>query len=182
LKFFVAALVVAGSIAAGCSSQPKPRIFRVPSSSMEPTLHCARPALGCQASTSDLVAVQRYVKNAPQRFDIVVFNTPPTAQQKCGAGGRFIKRVIGLPGETVRDRRGTILVDGRRLREPYVSAARREQDSEFGTWRVPAGEYFLLGDNRPFSCDSRVWGAVPRKNLIGKVYEIKRGSTVIHIR
>jgi signal peptidase I len=174
--------VAAAAISVGCSSQPKARIFRVPSSSMEPTLHCARPAFGCNSNASDLVAVRPYGNSAPKRFDIVVFTTPPPAKQKCGAGGTFIKRLIGLPGETVTDKHGTISVDGRRLREPYVSAARRAEDSQLGTWRVPPGEYFVLGDNRPFSCDSRVWGPVPRKNLIGKVYEIKRGSTVIHIR
>jgi signal peptidase I len=182
LRSVAAAFIVAAAIAGGCSSQPKPRIFRVPSSSMEPTLHCARPALGCNSPTSDLVAVRPYGKKPPRRFDIVVFNTPPSAEQKCGAGGTFIKRLIGLPGDIVSDQHGRILVDGRRLHEPYVSPARRAQDSEFGTWRVRVGEYFLLGDNRPFSCDSRVWGSVPRKNLIGKVYEIKRGSAVIHIR
>lgn len=149
---------------------------------MEPTLHCAQPALGCQAAISDLVAVHAFGKRAPQRFEIVVFSTPPLTKIRCGAGGFFIKRLIGLPGETVADKHGTILVDGRPLAEPYLSAAGRAQDSNFGTWHVPRGRYFLLGDNRGSSCDSRVWGSVPRRNLIGAVFEIKRGSHVIHFR
>jgi signal peptidase I len=177
-----AAALVAVGIAAGCSSAQKARVFRVPSSSMEPTLHCAQPAIGCQAETSDLVAVHSFGKGAPKRFEIVVFSTPPLAKVKCGAGGIFIKRLIGLPGETVVDRRGSILVDGRPLAEPYITTARRSQDSIFGTWHVPSGHYFLLGDNRGSSCDSRVWGSVPRRNLIGAVFEIKRGSHVIHFR
>ena len=61
-----------------------------------------------------------------------------------------------------------VLVDGRRLAEPYVDPADRGIDTRTFT-RVPAGEYFLMGDNRTHSCDSRVWGTVPRKSLIGPV-------------
>jgi signal peptidase I len=150
---------------------------------MEPTLECAQPAFGCTGQRSDLVAVHPYAgKNVPRRFDIVVFKTPPLAQVKCGIGGTFIKRLIGLPGETVSDRRGRIFVDGHPLAEPYITASHRAEDAIRGTWHVPAGHYFLLGDNRGSSCDSRLWGSVPRKHLIGNVYEIKRGRTVIHIR
>jgi signal peptidase I len=182
LRRVAAASLAAATMAAGCSSAPKARVFRVPSSSMEPTLHCAQPGIGCQADTSDLVAVHSFGRSAPKRFELVVFSTPPLAKVKCGAGGIFIKRLIGLPGETVADKRGRILVDGRSLAEPYIPAARRAQDSIFGTWHVPRGQYFLLGDNRGSSCDSRVWGSVPRRNLIGAVFEIKRGSHVIHLR
>jgi signal peptidase I len=182
LRFVAAGPLAAAMLVTGCSSTPRPRVFRVPSSSMEPTLQCARPTPGCTSHTSDVVAVRSYGPSAPRRFDIVVFTTPQAAQLECGAGGTFIKRLIGLPGDTVTDRRGWILVNGKPLTEPYISAARRAQDSGFGTWHVQPAHYFLLGDNRGLSCDSRIWGSVPRKNLIGKVYEIERGSTVIHIR
>jgi signal peptidase I len=148
---------------------------------MEPTLVCAQPALGCTGTLSDLVAVRPYGTSDPHRFDIVVFSTPAMAQVKCGVSGTFIKRLIGLPGETVSDRGGRIFVDGRALTEPYITASHRAEDSIAGTWFVPRGRYFLLGDNRGSSCDSRVWGSVLRRNLIGKVYEIKRGRKVIYI-
>jgi signal peptidase I len=67
----------------------------------------------------------------------------------------------------VSERDGFVYVDGRRLAEPYVKAS--ERDSRTGSWRVPEGHYFMMGDNRADSCDSRYWGAVPRKNLIGPV-------------
>jgi signal peptidase I len=147
--------------------------YRIPSSSMEPTLHCARPGLGCEAGTSDRVLACRicYTLHSPHRGDIAVFKTPPAAKAKCGAGGTFVKRIIGLPGETVQDKPGGwIYIDGRKLNEPYLRPDRRMQDSNFGSWTVPKGDYFMMGDNRGSSCDSRVWGAVPRKNLIGEVF------------
>src|SRR3954468_22173052 len=70
--------------------------YRIPSSSMEPTLHCARPGLGCEASFSDRVLACRFCYEfwGPKRGDIVVFNTPPDAKVACGAGGTFVKRLI----------------------------------------------------------------------------------------
>lgn len=76
-----------------------------------------------------------------------------------------MKRLIGLPGDTVRETNGYISVDGKPLIEPYVSPANRDRGS--GTWHVGANHFFFLGDNRANSCDSRVWGTVPRASLIG---------------
>jgi signal peptidase I len=149
--------------------------YRIPSSSMETTLHCARPGQGCEARLSDRVLANRFIYHFrdPRRGEIVVFDTPKAAQEMCGASGTFVKRLVGLPGETVHeDEQGFIWIDGKKLNEPYIDADRRAHDTtnRDETWRVPKGSYFFIGDNRGESCDSRRWGAVPRKNLIGKVF------------
>jgi signal peptidase I len=150
--------------------------YKIPSSSMEPTLHCARPKIGCEARFDDRVLANRFIYHLrdPQRGEIVVFDTPPAAKVACGEGGTFVKRVIGLPGETVEVRLGTrgkgiVYIDGKRLNEPYIQPARLP-DKAYGPQRVPDGSYFMMGDNRSSSCDSREWGAVARDHLIGKVF------------
>ena len=146
--------------------------YRIPSSSMEPTLHCAQPQPGCLASYSDRVLANRFIYHFrdPHRGDIVVFNTPAKALEACGAGGTFVKRIIGLPGDTVEERGGTVLINGERLDEPYVPA--NERDDRTDSWKVPEGSYFMMGDNRSQSCDSREWGSVPRDDLIGPVFSV----------
>jgi signal peptidase I len=156
--------------------------YRIPSSSMENTLLCGKPTDGCTGTTSDRVLVNRlaYDFGSPQRGQIVVFNAPAKANlcEPGDAGTTFVKRLIGLPGETVReDGRGLIWIrrPGRstwtKLAEPYLTRSARLGDrTHFDrSWRVPEGEYFMLGDNRASSCDSRTWGAVPRSSLIGPV-------------
>ena len=140
--------------------------FKIPSSSMEPTLHCAKPGAWCEAQFNDRVIANRlaYRFGSPKRGQIVVFNAPKNA---CGVGGVFVKRLIGLPGDTITEQNGVISVDGRRLDEPYVDPGLRGSGS--GTWHVPQGRYFFMGDDRAHSCDSRMWGTVPRSSLIGPV-------------
>jgi signal peptidase I len=143
--------------------------YRIPSSSMEPTLHCAKPGAWCGASFNDRVLVNKlaYDFESPRRGQIVVFDTPAAAS-RCGpgdGGSTFVKRLIGLPGETVTERNGFISIDGKPLRERYVEF----RDHISGTWHVPAGHYFFMGDDRIHSCDSRVWGSVPRHDLVGPV-------------
>jgi signal peptidase I len=179
LDWAVTVAVAIGFVLAFEAEVAKP--YRIPSASMEHTLHCARPGDGCDASMSDRVLVNRlaYDFGSPQRGQIVVFKAPPKANlcDSGDAGTTFVKRLIGLPGETVReDDHGFIWIQRpgaatwTKLAEPYLSAAARLADtSHFGqTWR-PKNGYFMLGDNRPDSCDSRVWGSVPRSALVGPV-------------
>jgi len=143
--------------------------YRIPSASMEPTLHCAKPGDGCKSRFSDRVIANRLVYrfHDPERGDIVVFRTPPRVEAACDASGTFVKRIVGLPGETVAMRAGRIFINGARLVEPYLRPAYR--GTETGSWGpVPRNEYLVLGDNRGMSCDSRRWGAVPRGNIIGR--------------
>jgi signal peptidase I len=154
--------------------------YRIPSSSMEPTLHCARPMPGCESSTSDRVLANRFIYHfrAPKRDEIIVFHTPPLAKRECGAGGTFVKRLIGLPGEVWEERSGYVYINGRKLNEPYVRPERRDTESHTladippaGTYtKIPKDMYLMMGDNRSSSCDSRRWGLVPKKNLIGEVF------------
>jgi signal peptidase I len=144
--------------------------YRIPSSSMEPTLHCAAPAPGCEASFSDRVLACRFCYHLfdPERGDVVVFNTPPEAVRECGSGGVFVKRLIGLPGDTWEERDGQVFINGKPLDEPYVDDEHRDSDSH-APLEIPPDHYFMMGDNRNGSCDSRRWGTVPEENLIGKV-------------
>src|SRR5919199_6584797 len=102
--------------------------YRIPSASMEPTLHCARPARGCEARFSDRVIANRlaYRFRDPHRGEIVVFNAPEAAARQCSEGGTFVKRIIGLPGEVVSERNGDVYIDGKQLKEPYVDSRRRD--------------------------------------------------------
>jgi signal peptidase I len=153
--------------------------YRIPSASMEPTLHCARPEADCEASTSDRVLANRFIYHfrQPRRGEIVVFTTPKLALQKCGSDGTFVKRLIGVPGDVWEERSGVVYINGKRLSEPYIQATRRDSQTltlrdipPRNTYtRIPKDYYLMMGDNRSSSCDSRRWGLVPRKNLIGKV-------------
>jgi signal peptidase I len=144
--------------------------FRVPTASMEPTLLCARPTEGCTARLNDRVLVAKIVYRfrGPHRGEIAVFHAPAKAKVRCTEGGTFLKRVIGLPGEQVSEKDGFFYVDKRKLAEPYIPFLSR--DAVTATWpRLGPKQYFVMGDNRIGSCDSRVWGPVPRASFIGPV-------------
>ncbi|MEM9117381.1 MAG: signal peptidase I [Cyanobacteria bacterium P01_D01_bin.6] len=132
----------------------------IPSGSMEPTLEI-----------NDRLVVEKisYHLNPPQRGDIIVFWPPdslfPEEEQRKDA---FIKRVIGLPGDTVEVRDGAVLIDGIPLEEDYIKA---EPNYTWGPETVPPESYLVLGDNRNSSFDSHAWqpdSFVPEDNIIGK--------------
>ncbi len=140
---------------------------------MEPTLHCAKPAPGCEARYADKPLVGP-LSSPPKRGDILVFRNPPLARLRCGASGSFIKRLVGLPGEIVSERDGYLFINGKKLAEPYIKANRRDNEPP-RTWaRIRAAHYFVVGDNRAQSCDSRIWGTVPRRNIRGAVTKVYR--------
>lgn len=99
-----------------------------------------------------------YHQNDPQRGDIVIFRFPLDPKQD------LIKRVIGLPGETIAVKGGMVTINGTLLEEPYIT----ESPLYNGTWVVPEGHFFVLGDNRNDSRDSHQWGFLPRENIVAK--------------
>ena len=122
---------------------------RVDGFSMVPTLQ-----------DGEYVLVNRlaYRNSLPERGDIIVFSSPQTTDLD------LIKRVIGLPGDTVEISGGAVRVNGQVLEEPYIAAAPVYN----GEWEVPDGKLFVLGDNRNDSSDSHAWGLLPLENVIGK--------------
>jgi signal peptidase I len=156
-----------------------------PGSSLQPgqgqsTTAKTTSANGCGGSCllgvcfSDRVLVNRFIYRfrSPKRGEIVVFKPPAAAQSVCGHLDTdvLVKRLIGVPGDTIVEKTGVIFLNGKRLQEPYVKPDR--VDIRSGSWHVPEGSYFFMGDNRAASCDSRDWGSVPRKDLLGPVFMI----------
>lgn len=103
------------------------------------------------------------------RGDIVVFDPPPGWSED-GQNVPFIKRVIGLPGDTVEIRDGSVLVNGTKLAEPYVYDGAPTIAYEASRWVVPAGELFVMGDHRAVSRDSRAFGPIPISSVIGRAW------------
>jgi signal peptidase I len=143
--------------------------FFIPSGSMDPTL-----------KIGDRILVDKlaYHLHGVDRGNIVVFQRP--ANEDCGGPpvADLVKRVIGLPGDTVSLRQGHVFIDGRLLNESWLPAIR--QDATYPgpagqpynlakPYVVPANHYFMMGDNRKDSCDSRYWGPIPRSLIVGKV-------------
>jgi signal peptidase I len=153
--------------------------FRIPSGSMIPQLE-----VGDRVVASKLA----YRLHDPRRGDIVVFDCPPAAgcpavpsrSQPARAvdavlesvllrhprGEKYIKRVIGLPGERVAGHGGAVWVDGRRLVEPYLPPG--VSTADFPSTLVPDGMLWVMGDNRPGSSDSRVFGPIRRDTVVGR--------------
>lgn len=154
--------------------------FQVEGSSMEPSLHdglylLVNKALYFEVNLETVHKFlpfidpgddpTRYVLRRPRRGDVIVFRAP---DQQPGSPERdFIKRIIGEPGETVEVRNGTVFIDGKPLEEPYIQ---EPGGQDFGPETVPPGHYFVLGDNRSNSFDSRSFGMLPRENIIGQAW------------
>ena len=138
--------------------------FWIPSASMVPTL-----------AVYDRVLVQKafFTWHDVREGNIVVFSQPPL--DHCpGPRGDLVKRVIALPGQTIYSSGDSIYIDGRRLAEPYLPhydplGPPIPDASRQHPFRVPPGEFYVLGDNRADSCDSRYWGPIKGSSIVGKV-------------
>jgi signal peptidase I len=173
----VAAIIGLGLAAAGLSAAAGSIFARYPlasytiaSASMEPTLDCAS-APGCRRTTPDQVLVDRFefAVRGPRRGDIVAFKSA----RWCAQGSVHIKRIIGLPEERISQRRGVVYIDGRRLPEPYIGS-NRGRGGDFASLSIPARRYFVMGDSRGASCDSRQAGTISGSSIIGRVVAVYR--------
>jgi signal peptidase I len=153
--------------------------YRIPSSSMEPTLDIGERVL---------VNRVNYHFSDPDRGDIVVFHPPKGADGNvCGAahpasqpcprptrdrsGLNFIKRVVALPGDVISIREGHAVVNGKVQKESFTAPCRGGAECSYPTpVKVPPDHFFMMGDNRGESDDSRFWGPVPRKWIIGQAF------------
>lgn len=175
------AVVLVGLALAGCGrseddvrgAQAAEEALAVLGASMEPTLHCARPTLGCKAGRGDEVVVRDETQIA--RREIVAFQVGAKARRLCGAGGLFVKRVVALAGDEVSFRDGAVYVNRVRLRERYANGP-TDSGQAGSEIDVPARHVFVLGDNRAQSCDSRVWGPLAVRKVVGVAFAIQRGS------
>jgi signal peptidase I len=139
--------------------------FWIPSASMVPTL-----------GVYDRILVQKafYTWHDVYEGDIVVFSHPPLDNCPGPQGGDLVKRVIALPGQTIYSSGNNIYVNGRLLAEPYLpnddplGPSIPDASSEH-PYRVPPGDFYVLGDNRSDSCDSRYWGPIKGSSIVGKV-------------
>ena len=115
-----------------------------------------------------------YRRGLPQRGDVIIFRAPSTAHCPSGGACDFIKRIIGLPGESVSVRGGHVYINNEELEEEYLPPEYVTRGDAFLTdgaqYNVGEGAYFVMGDNRPGSSDSRAFGPVPLKNFIGKAW------------
>jgi signal peptidase I len=127
--------------------------FRIEGHSMMPTL---------EEGQYIIINKLSYMLDDPQRGDIIVLHFPNDRSRD------FIKRVIGLPGDHVEISGSVVKVNGLTLNEPYVNAP----PSYTGSWTVPEGQYFVLGDNRNNSSDSHSWNFLPREDIVGKAWII----------
>ena len=157
------------------------RNFRVEGASMVPTLEggqflLVNKLVYFKVNTSRLSKIIPFWKNdtpsehfaihPPKRGDVIVFRFPLDTSKD------FVKRVIALPGETIELRDGQVYIDGALLAERYLAPDVVTMPARPDTtqWTIGEKEYFVMGDNRGSSNDSRTWGEVPEENVLGKVW------------
>jgi signal peptidase I len=151
-QFIVSGWLAVLLLACSGSSTPKTR-FDIVSPAMDPTIR-------------EHESVRVYEGNyQPHRGDVVLFDAPP--EERTASISTLVKRVVGLPGETIEARSGRVYVNGHPLREPYLPSG--TQTGDLTRQVVPAGSYFVLGDNRAASSDSRVFGPIPQSSITGRV-------------
>lgn len=140
---------LAVAIALGLLVRAAVHIYAIPSESMAPTL-----------TTGDQILVTRYLRSVPQRGDVIVFESLTVP------GELMVKRVIAAPGDLIDSRLGRVRISGYTVPEPYV--LRIAATGAVPAQVIPADSYFVMGDNREDSSDSRSWGVVPRARIVGR--------------
>ncbi len=114
-----------------------------------------------------------YRLGKPEMGDVVVFHSPPSAHCPTGTGCDFIKRVVGLPGDTIEIKDNSIYLNGQVLREEYIPNNYKTKPGNYTQSKVvtlAADEYFVVGDNRSYSSDSRAWGPIDRSMIVGRAF------------
>ncbi len=143
--------------------------YSIPSGSMEPTLQ-----------VGDRIVVNKlsYDLHGVDRGNIVVFSTPPKEDCAGPPVADLVKRVIGLPGETISLSGGNVFINGHLLAETWLPASEQGRTypgpspagySLHQPYRIPNGDVYVMGDNRTLSCDSRYWGPIHESTIVGKV-------------
>ena len=150
----MATLAVALLIFFGVQAVIESRV--VEGSSMETNLHNGQRLIVLKAA---------YWFSEPQRGDVIIFKHPDDLTRT------LVKRVIGLPGERIEVKDGLVYINGSSLDEPYIKdLVGTYCPGSYCNLEIPAGQYFVMGDNRQASSDSRYWGTVPREDIIGRVW------------